>query len=131
MELAHDRPASKGGKWTLKNTFAAHSFCNRSQSTKSLSQLKKSIGLSSPDSELVKKLRSLPMNKLKFLAKSKSIKLKGRTEEGFLSDTYVAPSKSSYVRALSKVFKLEDVDSALARMPAPVKKKRRRSDSWF
>jgi hypothetical protein len=130
-ELGHDRAHSRGGRMTLGNTFVVHSFCNRSQSTRSVREMRKALGISSPHDAIKKQLKSLTLPQLKYLAKSHKVKPKRRVEEGLLSDYVVAPSKQKYINALAKVVTESEVSSAANYRPEAKKRRRRRESSWW
>jgi hypothetical protein len=93
MQVGHKKAASKGGNATLKNTVALCYKCNNLMGTDSWNVFLKKMGRSKP---------ALPLAKLKFLAKKFGVKVKGRTDEGWFSETILVPSKNQYVIALAK-----------------------------
>jgi hypothetical protein len=129
FEVGHDIAHSKGGKLTLQNAILLCSLYNKSMRTLSLKQMRKQLGLPEPvtEQEKVKKaLNKLSMKELKYLAKVHGIRLKGKTEESLFSSTTLAPTKSQYIKALSKEVTEDKIKEELANLPKPEPKKKRR-----
>ena len=133
FQVGHDIAHSKGGKLNLQNAILLCSLCNSSMSTLTLKQARKALGFKSPEEESKKALKKLSMKELKFLAKSQSIKLKGKISEGFYSDTILAPTKAQYVNALAKELTNEQISNEIKNVPIPEPKKkhRKRTSSLF
>jgi hypothetical protein len=129
-ELGHDKAHSRGGKMTVRNTFVVHPFCNRSQSTQSIRELKKGLGIESNSDIIRKQLKGLTIIQLKYLAKKHKLSVRGTVEEDFFSSTVRAPSKVKYISALSKVATKGEIASAASHKPEP-KKRKRRAQSLF
>ena len=130
FEIGHDLAHSKGGKLTLQNAILICSLCNKSMRTLSLKQMRKQLGLPEPESAIdnaKKSLNKLSLKELKYLAKIKEIKPKGRVSESLFSSTTIAPSKRQYVIALSIKLTEDEIKVNLARMPIPEPKKKRRA----
>lgn len=131
VEIGHNRAYSKGGKLTFQNALLLHPACNRSMRTLTLKQARRSIGLDAPDDQTRTALKALKISQLRFLAKKHGMKVKGRIEEGWLSDERHPPSKTKFVNALAKVVKAESIEAELKEMPAPKKRRKRRESSWW
>lgn len=73
------------------------------------------------------------MAQLKFLAYKYNIKVKGKIVEGWLEDHKAPAGKTQYIKALSKVIAESDIELAKTSTPTKpvVKKKRKRSSSWW
>ena len=137
FEVGHDLAHSKGGKLNLQNAILLCSPCNKSMRTLTLKEARKALGLpepNSPQEESKKTLNKLSLKELKFLTKNHRIKMKGKIEEGWFSDTVLAPTKRQFVNALAKELTSQQVAEELKTMPKPEPKKKRRkkkSSSWF
>ncbi len=129
-ELGHDKAHSRGGRMTLRNTFVVHPFCNRSQSTQSVRELRKRLGMGTLRGDIRKQLKGLTITQLKYLAKRRNVSVRRTVEEGLFSSTVRAPSKQKYVNALSKVVTKSDINSAAYYRPEP-KRRRRRRESFL
>ena len=109
-ELGHNRARSRGGAMNAKNTYVAHSSCNRSQQTLSLKSVHRIIGAPETEHDRVKRLLNcLTMGQLKDLAQKQGIKLHAKVRVGFWEDIVARPGKKQYVNALSKVVSLRQV----------------------
>jgi len=136
FEIGHDIAHSKGGKLTLQNAILLCSLCNKSMRTLTLKQMRKQLGLPEPENQqdkAKKALNKLSLRELKYLAKNHDLRVKGRTEEGFLSSTTFAPTKTQYVRALAKEMDEGKIKQEIQNMPKsePKRKKKKRSNSGF
>ena len=131
MQVGHKTAYSKGGSTTLRNSACLCYKCNKLQGTDSWNTFLKKMGKESESTKSKKALKTLSLAQLKFLAKENKIKVKGRTVQELFSSRTAAPSKKQYVNALSKLTQ-DKIDSTLKKMPEPtIKKKKRKSDSWF
>jgi hypothetical protein len=130
-ELGHDKAHSRGGRQTLANTFVVHPFCNRSQSTKSVRELRKVLGITSKEDTLKSDLKRLTLPQLKRLAESHHISLKGTITEDLFSTSVRAPSKLKYVNALAKVVSSREVSAAASYQPERKKRRKHRESSWW
>jgi hypothetical protein len=132
MQVGHKTAASKGGNATLRNTVCLCYKCNNLMGTDSWSTFRRKMGKQTGNSTK-KKLKELPLAKLKFLAKKFGVKVRGRTEESFLDTYTLPPSKGQYVNALAKKISAEDMTRGLKGYTSPRKKKRKRrsSNSFF
>ena len=108
-ELGHNRAVSRGGKLTLKNTFVVHPSCNRSMATKTIKELRKTLGLTDETDEVRELLKGLTLKRLKEIARNHGIKVQGPVEEGLFYSERLAPSKRQYVNALTKRLSLDEV----------------------
>jgi hypothetical protein len=136
FEIGHDVAHSKGGKLNLQNAILLCSLCNKSMRTMTLKQARKALGLPEPTSaqdEAKKALDRLTMRELKYLAKNRRIKIKGKVSEGMFTTTTLAPSKQQYVTALSKEINKDQITNELSKLPKPErkKKKKKRSSNSF
>jgi hypothetical protein len=136
FEVGHDVAHSKGGKLTLQNAILICSLCNKSMRTLSLRQMRKQLGLPEPESptnNAKRALNKLSIRELKYLAKTKDIKPKGRVSEGLFSSTTLAPAKKQYVLALSKVMTEDQIKVNLASITIsePKKKRKKKKSSGF
>jgi hypothetical protein len=132
FEIGHDKAHSKGGKLTLKNSILICSPCNKSMRTLTLRQVRKDLGLLDTNEKVKKALNKLSMKELKYLAKVKDIKPKGKVSEGLFASTTIAPFKRQYVTALAKEMSEEQIQQNLKNMPKETKKKRnKKSNSLF
>jgi HNH endonuclease len=131
MEVGHNRAHSRGGKQTLRNSILVHPWCNKSMQNLSLKEYRRSIGATTKEDETRAALKSLKLSALRFLAKKHHVSVKGRIEEGFLSDTRIPPSKSKFVNALAKVVSVDRIQAELSDMPVPKKRRKRRESSWW
>jgi hypothetical protein len=129
MQVGHKKAHAKGGNATLKNTVCICYKCNNLMGTDSWVIFLKKIGKAPVRIEVKKPLQKLTLPQLKFLVKRYGIKVKGRIEEGFLSDDVYAPTKSSYINALAKKIDGAQIESALKEYVAPAKKKKTRKRS--
>ena len=131
-DIGHDKAHSKGGKLTYRNAILLHRVCNNSMRTLSLKQARHAIGMPPTPAENTKRtLKQLSLSKLKFLAKTTKLKVKGSVEYSLFGDDRRAPSKVQYVNALAKVLNENDIDRLLASMPPPSKKRRRKTKGLF
>jgi hypothetical protein len=128
MQVGHKIAASRGGSTSLRNSVCLCYKCNKLQGTDSWSVFLKKIGKQPEDSRTKEILKGLSLQKLKFLAKKHNVRVKGRTEESWLEEYYVAPSKTQYVNALVKQISEKEIDSSLKEIPKPTKKRKRSSD---
>lgn len=131
MQVGHKIAASKGGSATLRNSVCLCYRCNKLQGTDSWSAFLKKMGKRPEGLKIKDILKRLSVQKLKFLAKKHGVRVKGKTEEGWLGDSYVAPSKMQYVNALAKQLSERDIESSLKGFRKPIKKRRKKSDSWW
>jgi uncharacterized protein YneF (UPF0154 family) len=129
MQVGHKIAASKGGSASLRNSVCLCYKCNKLQGTDSWSVFLKKMGKQPEDLRVKKILKSLSLQKLKFLAKKHNIRVRGRTEESWLEEHYVAPSKTQYVNALAKQISEKEIESSLKEIPK-LTKKRKRSFDW-
>lgn len=130
-ELGHDKAHSRGGRLTLANTFVVHSSCNRSQSTRSVRELHRMLGIAPARNEVKDELRKLTVFQLRQLAKSHKLPVKGRVEEGLFESRTLAPSKQKFVNALAKVVSKDEIARVAELKPEPKKRKRRKESSWW
>ena len=129
FEIGHDKAHSRGGRLTLANTFVVHSFCNRSQSTKSVRELQKALGITTKEDARRKELKRLTLPQLKRLAQSHHISPKGAISESLFSSSVRAPSKLKYVNALAKEVSTREVAAAASYQPERKRKRRRKESS--
>ena len=125
MQVGHKTPASKGGRATLRNCVCLCYKCNKLQGTDSWNVFLKKMGKQPEISKTREILKRLSIQKLKFLAQKHSVKVKGRTVEGWFEDYRRPPSKIQYVNALAKQISEKDIRSGLKEVPKQKKKKRR------
>ena len=130
MQVGHKTAFSRGGSTTMRNAVSLCYACNKLQGTDSWTTFQKKLGrqISSSNKD---SLKSLKLPQLKFLVNKHNLKVKGKTVEGFFEEHKAPPSKKQYVKALSKVIADGDVELAKSSVSAPVKKKRRKSSSWW
>jgi hypothetical protein len=106
MEVGHRVAYSKGGTITLRTAKSLCHRCNKLQGTDSWETFLKKQGVTDLRAETKAQtkasLERMTLDELKQLAKKHGIKVKGRIEEGFFSDTVKAPTKTDYVKQLSK-----------------------------
>ena len=134
MQVGHKKAHSKGGNATLKNTACICYKCNNLMGTDNWNTFLKKMGKQPEKNQITENknsLKELPLPKLKFLAKKFGVKVKGRTEEAFLSTETYAPTKTQFVNALSKKLSVEDVKNGLKEYVEPTKKKKRKKNSSF
>jgi len=135
MQVGHKTAYSRGGGTSLKNSVCLCYGCNKKQGTDSWDIFQTKQGKTAVIDGIRKALSDLSVAKLRYLAQKRGLKLKARFYEGGIlkDDYYQARSKARYVKELSKVISSEsEIRSELSGMPAPAKKKRRKtSDSWF
>ena len=93
----------------------------------------KKLGKEPVNSNIKKILKELTMRELKFLAAKHRIKIKGTIEDDNFSSYRKAPSKTKYIKKLSKVLSEKDINSDLKEIPKPEKKRhrKRRESFWF
>ena len=132
MQVGHKKAYSKGGSTTLRNSGCLCYRCNKLQGTDSWDTFLKKMGKEPEESKTKNYLKNLSLTQLKYLAKVNNISVKGRTEEDLFSTYQIAPSKTQYINALSKLSQSK-IDSDLKKMPIPEKKKKKRksSVSWL
>ena len=130
MQVGHKTAYSKGGSTTLRNSACLCYKCNKLQGTDSWSIFLRKMGKEPEGSKTKKSLKSLNLTQLKYLAKVNNISVKGRTKQNLFSTHRVAPSKTQYINAQSKLPQSK-TDSDLKKMPAPEKKKKRRKSSDY
>jgi hypothetical protein len=131
MEVGHKTAWSRGGGTSLRNSVCLCHECNLKQGTDSWVVFLKKLGKEPEDLKRKNALKALTLTQLKYIAKENKIVLQSKTEENIFSSRRIAPSKTRYVNALSKLTP-ERINSTLKKMPEPAKKKRKRkSDSWF
>lgn len=129
--LGHNRARSKGGQLTVKNTFVAHPYCNRSQFTLTLKETRRfTVGPKTEEEKVKQVLNSLPMIKLKFLAKKHDIVLQSKKVEDFWESKTIPPSKRQYVNALAKVVRANKVKRELLAYKPPKVKRKKKQDDW-
>jgi hypothetical protein len=109
MELDHVRAYSKGGK-TLA---MVHKTCNKIKSNGGQRAIQKMLGVPSiadrRKKELQPMLEALTIKQLKQIINNNYIKKpKGSVSEGLFDDSYLAPTKTQYVRAIIK----SDIDTS-------------------
>lgn len=133
MEGGHKKAWSRGGPTNIKNSVCLCADCNRLMGTDSWEKFQKKQGKQTELSISKDSLSDLSISQLKFLADKHHVKVKGKTEGGFLSDYHMPPTKKKYISVLSQKISKEDIETALKEMPEKPKKKRKRrqSNSWF
>jgi hypothetical protein len=134
MQVGHKKAHSKGGIATLSNTVCICYMCNNLMGTDNWNSFLKKMGKQPQNngSESKNSLNNLSISQLKFLAKKFGVKAKGKTEEGLFEIRTFAPTKSVYVKLLSKKVSNEKVEKALKEYVKPIKKtKKRSSNSGF
>jgi hypothetical protein len=134
MQVGHKTAFSKGGETSLRNSVCLCYKCNKLQGTDSWQVFMKKMGKVPESSENKKTkdtLKTLNITQLKFLAKKYNVKVRGTVEQGLFSETRRPPTKAQYLKALAQEISGKDISSALKEMPLPVKRKKKRSSSWF
>jgi hypothetical protein len=127
MQIGHKTAFSKGGSTTMKNSVCLCYACNKLQGTDSWVTFQKKQGKSVEADPVKIRLKKLTITQLKYLAKEKDIKLKGKTEESFFSSSTIPPSKVQYVNALSKKIKEKEIDDILKNKPTTQKRTRKKT----
>ncbi len=131
MQVGHKTAASKGGNATLSNTVCLCYKCNNLMGTDNWNTFRNKMGKQATNS-VKKNLKTLPLPKLKFLAKKYGIKVRGRTEESLFETTTLSPSKVQYVNALAKKLSEQDITQGLKEFnPSEKKKQKHTRDSSF
>jgi len=128
MEVGHKTAASKGGRATLHNCVCLCASCNRLQHTDSWKTFLKKQGIQDGSSDNKKALKTLSIPQLKFIAKKKYVKVKGRTYDDGWSSSTSSPTKTQYVNKLANV-SVKEIETILKNMPQVVKKKKKRRSS--
>ena len=135
IEFDHHKPWADSGRTVTWNGRALCANCHKIVTHEhTLTKVQgKAPRVADPEIGAVKaKLETLKISQLKFLARSKNMKVKGTVEEGLFEDTVHGPSKKQFVKALSKVYKSDEIDQTLAKIPPPApKKKKKKSSSWW
>jgi hypothetical protein len=137
MQVGHKTAWSKRGSTTLANSVCLCYRCNKLQGTDSWATFLKKQGVEEPKAKEMKSvkqsLEALTVSQLKFLAKKHHVEVKGEIEEGLFTSSRIAPSKSKYVKKLSRVLTRQQLRSVPKEAPKKVKKKRRTKskDSWW
>lgn len=111
----------------MKNSVCLCYACNKLQGTDSWVTFQKKQGKSVEADPVKIRLKKLTITQLKYIAKEKDIKLKGKTEESFFSSSTIPPSKAQYVNALSKKIKEKEIDDILKNKPVTQKRTRKKT----
>ncbi|MDD5700484.1 MAG: HNH endonuclease signature motif containing protein [Dehalococcoidales bacterium] len=138
MQPGHKKPWSKGGRTTLANCVCLCYKCNKLQGDDSWEVFCKKQGVSTPEmkakeakGQTKQKLTDLTLPQLKLLATKHKVKVPGKIEETMFSSRRLAPTKADFVKKLSGVVTDADLRSLPKPEPKPVKKTRKKSDSWW
>jgi hypothetical protein len=126
MQVGHKTAYSKGGSTTLRNSVCLCYKCNKLQGTDSWSKFLKKIGKTPASSESKTVLKNLSVAQLKELAKMHNVTVKGKKVEDFFGYSIKPPTKAQFISAISKKVSLQDINSFIKNLPAPVKRKRKR-----
>jgi len=128
MQVGHKTAWSKRGRTTLANSVCLCYRCNKLQGTDSWATFLKKQGKEDPklkQKKTVKQaLEALSVAQLKTLAKKHQLEVKGDVVEDIFTTRRLAPTKSAYVRRLSKVVTPRELQSAPKEPPKTVKKKK-------
>jgi len=112
--LGHNRPRSRGGKMTMKNTYVVCPPCNRSQHTQTLKEVRRSIHAPETKGEKARRLlNGMTTDQLKKLAERRGIKPRGKVVDSFLWKETLPPTRRQYVNALTKVVSVRQVQLAM------------------
>ena len=130
MQVGHKTAYSRGGSTTLRNSVCLCYTCNKLQGTDSYSTFLKKLGKSSPVNESRDVLKTLGVAQLKELAKMHNIIVKGKKVEDFFGYSIKPPTKAQFISAISKKVSLQDINSSIKNLPAPVKRKRKRRSTY-
>jgi len=130
MQVGHKTAYSKGGSTSLRNSVCLCYTCNKLQGTDSYSVFLKKLGKSSPSNEAKDILKTLTVAQLKELAKMHKVTVRGKKVDDWLGTTVKPPKKAQYISAISKKVSLEDINSSIKNIPAPVKKKKKRRSNY-
>jgi phage FluMu protein Com len=141
MQVGHKTAWSKRGSTTLSNSACLCYRCNKLQGTDSWVTFLKKQGMEDPKAKEIKSVKqsmeALTLSQLKSLAREHHVEVRGETVEDWFTSRTIAPSKSKYVRKLSKILTKEQLISVPKEAPKTVKKavkKKRRTkskDSWL
>jgi hypothetical protein len=127
MQIGHKTAFSKGGSTTIKNSVCLCYACNKLQGTDTWTTFQKKQGKTIEVDPVKTRLKKLTITQIKYLAKEKDIKLKGKTEESLFSSAKIPPTKTQYVNALSKKITEKEIDVLLKNKPVPQKKPRKKT----
>jgi len=113
MEVGHRKAYSRGGSISVKTALCLCHRCNKLQGPDSWSTFLKKEGIQDSSSDNKRMLKTLSIPQLKFLAKKKYVKVKGRTYDEFWGTSTSSPTKMQYVNKLANVVSKKDIESVL------------------